>query len=406
MNFKKILVLLLLIAVTVGVGYGLYYMFFRAPTGPVTPPVNAPVNAAPGAGLPIAEPGVPLPIAPPAAELELPPGVDRVAQGGVTLTKPVVTVPTTGASLSASGQINYYDRLDGKFYRLQPDGTVTALSGKEFFNVSDATFNPQGDQAILEYPDGSNIYYDFTSGKQVTLPQHWEDFDFSGDGGKIIAKSLGIDRGSRFLVVSNPDGSNARAVQELGDNAAKVIVDWSPNNQIVAWSQTGTSTGSETKQIFAIGQNQENFKALYVEGLGFQPQWSPSGNQLLYSTSGSLSDYKPMLWVSDASGDDIGNNRRNLPINTWANKCAFASENEVYCAVPIELVTGAGLQPSLSDNTPDTIYRIDLATGLQETVAIPEGEHTVGRLMLSPDGRRLYFTDKASGVINQIDLAP
>jgi len=351
-------------------------------------------------------PGAPAPVTPPAAELELPPGIDRVAQGGVTLTKPVVTTPTVGAALSAAGQINFYDRLDGKFYRMLPDGTVTALSGKEFHNVSSVAFNPQGDQAILEYPDGSNIYYDFTSGKQVTLPRHWESFDWNAGGDKIIAKSLGIDRDSRFLVIANPDGSNARAIQELGDNADKVIVDWSPNNQIVAWSQTGISSGTETKQIFAIGQNRENFKALYVEGLGFRPQWSPSGRQLLYSTASSLSDYKPMLWVCDASGDDIGNNRRSLPIYTWADKCVFASENEIYCAVPDELVTGAGLQPSLSDYTPDTIYRIDLTTGLQETVAIPEGRHTVGRLMLSPDGRRLYFTDKASGVINRIDLAP
>ncbi|MBI4457406.1 hypothetical protein HY633_00390 [Candidatus Uhrbacteria bacterium] len=402
MNFRKILIFILLLAVAGGIGFALYSLFF-APAAP-TEVVNAPVtNAPPTTGLPEAGVGAP-PTGVPARPGAPLPGVSAVARGGLTQVTPVAPVPTTGASVSASGALNYYNRADGKFYRVRPDGTVQSLSNKAFFNVDKATFDGGGGKAILEYPDGSNILYDFNSNTQVTLPKHWEDFNFSERGDKIAAKTMGVDPASRFLVISNPDGSGARAVQELGENADKVKVSWSPNNQVVGMAVTGDSFGVDRKEVFFIGANGENYKSMIVEGLDFRPEWNPSGDRLLYSVAGSLSDYKPGLWIVDAQGDDIGRNRRSLNVNTWADKCAFHDDNSLYCAVPQELTEGAGLQPAVADGTADDIYRIDLSTGLQTKIAVPEGSHTVDSMMVSPDGGSLFFTDKGSGIINKVML--
>ena len=408
-RLKKIFLFLGFLAVTALIGFGLYYLFFRTaptPTEELPPEINAPA----GAGLPEAGIGAPTPVPTDKKPTEplLPPGVSRVADGGVTLTTQVVDVPTVGASLSESGSLNYYNRVDGKFYRMLPDGTMESLSSKVFYNVDKATFDPVGNKAIIEYPDGSNILYDFASSEQVTLPRHWEEFNFSGAGDKIVAKSIGIDQSNRFLIVANPDGSGARAVQDLGNNADKVQVAWWPNNQIVATATTGESFGVDSKEVYLIGQNHENFKSMVVEGLNFEPKWAPGGQQMVYSVSGELSDYKPSLWIVDAQGDDIGKNRRSLNIDTWADKCTFADDNTLYCAVPDpdQMVRGAGLQPDVVADVPDTLYKIDLSTGLQTKVAIPEGSHSIESLMLTPDGKNMYFTDKGSGIINKIELAP
>ncbi len=404
MDRKQILVLIGLILVTVGIGFAIYWMFFRAPLAPLQPPANVPVNA-PVTPLPVAPTGPPTAVVPPAVpSLPTPAPVSPVAQGGVTVVTPVYTNATLGATMTSSGTMSFYDRNSNKFYRMNADGSTTLLSNKEFYNVQNATFDPRGSKAIMEYPDGSNIYYDFNTGKQVTLPKHWQEFEFTAQGDKIAAKSLGTDVSNRFLVVSNPDGSGARPVQELGENADQVTVAWSPNSQVVAMASTGEPYGTDGKEVYFIGQNQENFRSMVVEGLDFRPLWSPSGGQMLYSAAASGSDYKPELWVVDASGDDIGKNRRSLNINTWADKCTFDNENTVYCAVPDDLQTGVGLQPSLADNTPDTIYKIDLNTGLQTKVAVPEGQHTIGQLMLTPDRSKLYFTDKNGGLLNKIQL--
>lgn len=397
---RRALILVLLILATVGVGVGLYFLFFRAPAAP--PAVNVPVNA-PTAGLPPSAPGAPAGGAAPGVPA-LPPGVSAVAQGGLTLVTPVAAIPTVGATISASGTLSFYNRGDGKFYRMSPDGTLSELSNKTFFNVQTATFDRAGNKAILEFPDGSNILANFATGSQVTLPKHWEDFDFSAAGDKIAAKSIGIDPQNRFLVVANPDGSGARAVQELGTNADRVQVKFSPNNQIVGTAETGDFTGPDSREVFLIGQNNENFKSIVVQGFDFRNQYSPGGDSMLYSVAGSDSSYKPQLWIVDSSGDNIGKNRRSIPVETWADKCAFTSNTTVVCAVPQQLEDGAGLQPEVADTTPDDLVRIDLDTGLQTKIATPEGGHTIDKVIPTPDGSAIFFTDKGSGTINKIQL--
>lgn len=403
MNWKKLLLLVGMIAVVAAVGYAIYTIFFAPPEEVLPPEEEIIIDEI--TGLPIARPGVPPEVAPP-EELppEIIPVVSEIAEGGLTTVEPLVSAPTTGVAMSATGEVSYYNRADGKFYRINRDGTIGQLSEKEFYNVSDATFDPYGDKAILEYPDGSNVMYDFTTGTQVTLPKHWEEFGFDARGDSIVAKSIGIDESNRFLIVSSPDGSGARAVQELGANADKVKVAWSPSNQIIATSETGKSLGLTAREVYFLGQYHENFKSMIIEGLDFRPKWNPTGQQLLYSTASADNDYKPTLWVVDAAGDDIGRNRRTLNVDTWADKCTFQDTSTLYCAVPQETFRGLGLQPSMGEDIPDNIYRIDIDTGLQTLIAVPEGRHTVGQIMLAPDGSRLYFTDQATGVINEIKL--
>lgn len=401
MNFKKIIGIILFIAVSIGIGFAIYTLFFKEPVE-VVEVVN--VNeAGGGGGLTPAQPGVPV-TPPTGGAAGLPPGVSPIADGGITVVTPVAPVPTVGASISSNGQLNYYNRNDGKFYRLNNDGTTSSLSNKTFFNVSNAKFDPAGNKAIIEYPDGANVMFDFATNQQVTLPKHWEGFDFNPDGSQIVAKSVGLDPDARFLVVSNPDGSGARAVQELGSNQDKVETNWSPNNEIIATATTGRKFGVDRQEVYLLGQYGENFRSMIVEGLDFRPKWAPGGQQMVYSVAGSISDWKPQMWVVDAQGDNIGRNRRSIAINTWADKCTFADQDTMYCAVPNELPRGAGLQPAIADSTPDTIYKINLNTGLQTKIAEPEGQHTVGQIMLTPDKKTMYFTDKSSGVLNKIQL--
>ncbi len=190
----------------------------------------------------------------------------------------------------------------------------------------------------------------------------------------------------------------------LGENADKVQIAWSPNNQIIATSRTGEPQGFDRQEILLVGMHGENFKSLIVEGWGFDYKWSPQGDRMLYNVYNSASDYKPLLWIVDAQGDRIGSNRRSLGINTWAEKCAFADNSTVYCAVPQTLERGYGMMPELADTIPDTFYKIDLSTGLKTPVAVPYGTYTASQVTISADGQYLYFTDKATGRLNRIQL--
>ncbi|MDO8599592.1 MAG: hypothetical protein Q7S02_05795, partial [bacterium] len=221
---------------------------------------------------------------------------------------------------------------------------------------------------------------------------------------RIAGKSIGIDRENRFLFDAEPDGNGYRPIEPLGTNARRVDVSWSPNNQVIAFSRTGNDIGDGRQQILLIGRNGENFPGLTVEGIDFRPQWSPTGSRILYSDTSDAGDYKPELWVVGGVGDTIGANRQRLRVNTWADKCAFANDTTLYCAVPERLERGAGLEPRIAASTPDTIERIDLTTGLRTTVGRPAEDLTVTQIQISPDGGRLYFTSSQDGRLREMQL--
>jgi len=323
-----------------------------------------------------------------------------------TQTVPIESITTQtieGAAISQDGKsIYYYDTQSDKFYIAGKDGQIKPLSDKVFHEVDNVIWSPQKDKAVLEYPDGSNIVYDFTTKTQITLPAHWEDFGFSQDGSKIISKNISLDSENNFLIITDSTGTKTKIVQRLGTNGDKVIPAWSPNNQMIAFF-VGDS-GIDQQEIFFIGQNNENFKSMIVEGWGFQGKWTPQGDKVLYSVYSTASQNKPELWVVDASVNSIGRNREPIQLQTWADKCTFYDNSTVYCAVPNSLQEGAGLLPSETDNSADTIYKININTGAKTEIAVPNQDHTMENLIISSDGKEMYFTDKTDGKLYKISL--
>ncbi|EKD33387.1 MAG: hypothetical protein ACD_76C00041G0005 [uncultured bacterium] len=399
-RLKKILLVSAFILAVLGIATGLYFAFFRK-AGPA--PEQIPPAGEEPSGVTVLPPsgaGVPVPTAPGAVGLP----VSDIAKGGATKTQQIATAVNSTTISQDGASINFYKPEDGLFYRSDAAGNITKLSSQKFPNAKNIAWDSSGQQAVIEFPDGANIVYNFQTGRQFTLPEHWEDFDFSANGSQIVAKSIGIDPGNRWLVVASSDGSTAKSVVPLGTNADKVTVSWSPNDAVIGFSRTGSvQTGFARQQILPLGMNNENFKGLIVEGLNFHPKWSPSGEKILYDISGELSDYKPLLWVVDGSPSTMGDNRRGLGIRTWADKCAFQSNTTLYCAVPNSMPDGSGLQRELARGSNETIYKIDLDTYKITTAGFPENGGEVNNPTVSSDGGMFYYTD-SQGALMQMRL--
>ncbi len=327
---------------------------------------------------------------------------DPIAIGGVTKTELVLSRPSFKPTLDKLGNMAYYDLRDSKFYKMDEEGNVIPLSDKVFNRVTEVDWAPKADKAVIHYPDGNKIIYNFNTEKQVTLPKHWDDFSFSPDGNQLSAKSLAENPDNRWLIVFSDQGTGARALEPLGDNYDKVYPAWSPNNQSVAMWTDGLDFNRQ-KLVF-LGLNEENFKSTVIEGRGFQPLWSEQGDKLLYSVYNDNNNMNPRVWVVDAQGQNIGQNRRNLGLDTWASKCTFAGNDDVYCAVPNNLPPGSGLFPEAAENSIDSLYHINLKTGSQQMIATPENNVNISQVMVNPGQSKLYFTDKRSGQIYQIKL--
>lgn len=404
MKNKKILLIIGFILIISLIAFALYYVFIRQKE--TTPIINLPGINAPTTGLPGAETGTPpgLVINTPSTVSPLP-TASSVASGGLTQSPALTSLPVKDITLTSDGKsINFYSPNEGKFYKIDSSGQTVALSNKTFFDVQKITWSPQGTKSILEFPDNSKIFYDFNSNKQVTLPKHWEDFSFSNSGNQIAAKSLGLDKDNRWLLLSNPDGTEAEPIFALGNNEDKVTVSYSPAGGIIGFSDTGHPQGFAKKQIVTLGSTGETLNPLMVEGLSFEPIWSTKGDKLVYSTYNLDSEYKPTLWVTNAQGEQTGTGRHKLNVNTWSEKCSFADNQTLYCAVPQALIYGAGFEPSLTDNVADEIYKIDLTTNAKTLIAQPESSSNISSMVISQDKSTLYYTDKNTGLLHEIKL--
>ncbi len=405
-RLKRVLLILGFIAICVGLGFTIYWVFFRLAPPSVTPEAE---ESATGQ-LPLAGASVPgqpdemawtgEPSLPQNPAVRTPLALPEVQPTPVVSRTQIVSEAITRAlspAVTSDSSVRFYNPIDGLFYRITSDGLQIPLSDKPFFDVQSVSWGKVSDKAVLTFPDGSHISYDFKTNRQATLPKYWDEFDFSPNDDQLVSKSVGNNEDNRFLVIANADGTNARALEELGQNQDKVHVSWSPNNQTVAYAFTGEPLGFDRQAIVLVGQHHENFKNLIVEGRGFIPNWSPSGQNILYSVYSGDIGFRPTIWVSGGSGDSINANRRNLGLETWADKCAWHTEQLVYCAVPTNLGDGAGLQRDLFTDTLDVIYKIDLASGSLTNLGQPDGNPSVNQLTVSSDGKAVFFNDRSSG---------
>lgn len=412
---KKIAIGVVLAAVAVAAGFGIYYLFFRAPEEAA--PVNEVVNEVGGLpGVPTGVPTnqvvneVPTNAALPEAaiperitKITAPKGVSAVAQGGVTQVSTNYTETAKGMTV-ANGQNNpyLYNQSDGYFYSINPQGTLTKISISKYPNVQDISWSPNGDQAILEFPDGSNILYNFRTNRQVTLPESWNDFSFNSQGTKIAFKDTNTNLEYNWLAMANPDGSQQKYIEHLGRDYDRVEVNWSKSGHAIAtYNEAKDST---TTAIHLIGQNDENYRAIDGKGFNLSSMWVPDGKRLIYDAYSFDTSNKPMLYIVDAYGDRIGYNHNSLGLNTWIEKCTFQGESTMYCAVPKYLPEHAGFQPTVADDIPDYIYKIDLNTGSKAIIAEPELTYTIDTMQVSADGKYIYFTDKTTGALHYIEL--
>lgn len=398
-RLKRILLIAGFAAAVVLMGVLIFTILFRPPTVAPTPDEEEPL---PPGSLPGAEPGVPTVV--PGEPDEEEPGIlepSPIATGGPTFTQQLTTSGVSSPNVSGN-TVAYYDPNDGRFYTIDSEGNVVALSDAQFPQAETVVISNNAQSAAIEFPDGSNVLYNFTTETQTTLPNHWEDFDFSPAADQVVTKSIGIDPNNRSLVVTSADGTRTQVIAALGTNDDDVQVNWSPNNQIVGFSETGSvQTGFGRRQIYLISQDGEEAGGLIVEGGNFSALWSPTGSHILYSVADFANDNRPSLWYTNATGQ-VGSERTKFPLETWVEKCTFSDANTVYCAVPRAVVNESGLDQNLITSA-DDVYAIDLRSGRTSLLASPVLNLSMFNLFVSEDGSTLYFTDNL-GRLNSMRL--
>lgn len=404
---KVILRVIALFVVAGAIGTGLYFLFFASKPSVIETPDETP-STGNGGSLPSSPDaenggntggGTETPGDSGTGSLPSSP----VADGGPTTNYILTTSAVVAPTVTGSGTVAYYDPGDGHFYTIDRNGSAKLLSDASFAEAESVTFSDSADEAVIEFPDGSNVAYNFNTGKQVSMPSHWEDFAFSGDGTSIATKSVAADPSARALVITSADGSTTKVVAALGSNQNLVDANMSPDGSVVAFSKTGDSGSAFGQQeIYMIDQEGNASGVLLVNGSNFTARWSPDSGHILYSVADASDDYRATLWYADKDGDRKTGTRQAVGLRTSADKCTFASNTTVYCAAPKEMPADGGASPSLITAN-DDVYRIDLNTLRVTLVATPSVATRMSNLSVGQNGSTLYYTDK-SGRLNYLRL--
>ncbi len=448
---KKILMVVGFIAIVVLLAFLIWYVFFRKPTITPTPPITEGEGGAIVEGnlanLPISTYGSGITIVidnsaygtygvsenlsnmtieeimekyrnqdlknvneietVPEKNTNIPLNVSDVANGGPTRTS-IIALGNNVAPVISGNNLISFNPDDGMFYKLNLDtNEKNPLTSDTFKGASNIIWAPTNDKAVIEFPDGSNVVYDFNKDKQYVLPKDWYDFSFQKDGNKLAFMIDSNNYENRWLAISNIDGSGLTGIEPLGNNADKVDVMYSPNEQMVALSRTGEPIGMFQQSVLLIGLHGENFNDLKIEGRGYHPLWSPAGDKVVYDAYNQDTAYKPNIWVINATSDTAGIGSRSLGLNTWVSKCGFSSDGKLlYCAVPREMPEGAGMFPEMMDDAKiaDDIYVVNIYTGYKKLVAQPNIDVTISKVFLNSDNSILYYQEKDTGNIYSIKL--
>lgn len=400
-RLKLILKIIGLLALTALIGYFMYLLFFRG--GPSVTPTEGGGTTTPAGTLPGSQAGGPTigggTTTPPSGGLP----ASGVASGGPTTTLQLTSTRITAPTITGGNKISFYDPRDGKFYTIDANGNIVALSDATFPQAETVVFSESASKAAIEFPDGSNILYDFAADQQTTLPAHWTDFAFSPDTDQVVSKSLGNDVNSRALTITSSDGTRTQVIAALGEAEAKVTPSWSPNKNIVAFSETGQlQSGLGKREIYLLDATGEAASAIMVDGSHFSAIWSPKGTSILYSIANPSNHNRAELWYTGATGQSEGVGRKNLGIETWTDKCAFADETTVYCAVPRTGANNSGSDSRLVTSF-DDVYSINVTSGRKTLVAKPVINMQINQLSISDDQSLLYFTDSV-GRLNYLRL--
>ena len=153
--WKKILMGIILLLIVISLSYLLYIFFFKSEIT-TTPTTFIPSDT-------VLEPGqLPEVVTRPTDQVSpddtsfqgLVPS--KVARGGLTEVQKNTFSSSKGAMTSSQGLV-FYDSSSGKFLKVLSNGQLAEYSDKVFHQVESITWDRNGSQAILEYPDGANI---------------------------------------------------------------------------------------------------------------------------------------------------------------------------------------------------------------------------------------------------------
>jgi hypothetical protein len=397
---KKILLFGSIAVVVIGLALGLYFIFFSG-KAPGTNP-----NPFVGAG--DKEPGDTASSGPiEGAGTVVAPHLIRITEGPVAHGALALHVSVPGVSSTTppieDTEVRYIERQSGNVYAFRlHDRTLTRISNKTLPGVIEASWFPDGSQALAR----------FVSNEGGVDSVATYVLSASGGDGYFLTPNLsgaGVTASSSIYTLSTGTGGSAAslivpstgAVSTLFSSALSAI-NTQPLNQ-TDYLVTTKPSQEIAGYSFIYSTKSKVFSRVIGPSTGLSTLPDPTGKRILYSY---VYRGKVLLAVTDVETRSV----IQLPVATLAEKCAWAPDGQsLYCGVPTALSTDL---PDTwyqgAQHFTDRLWNIDLGTRLATLVvdpmAVAETSIDMVSLTLDPAEDALIFTNKTDGSLWAYDF--
>lgn len=267
-----------------------------------------------------------------------------------------------------------------------------------------ALFGKNGSSVLLRYLDSDNLIQTYSA----TIPAATSTAEIQGG---VDLKGIFLTMGIKDVSVS-PSADKIFTLVNFGDIVVGTIsnVDGTKKSQVFSspfteWLSSWTNDKTillATKPssvapgyVYALDVNSESFKKIYGGTNGLTAVLSPDGKNLLVSESSNGFPSLKIYGLESRSVSDTG-------LKTIAEKCLWASNDTIYCAVPKTTPPASGGYPdawyqglvSFSDSMwkiDSVVLSTDLVFDISENARAPID---ATNLATDKGGSHLFFVNK------------
>jgi Tol biopolymer transport system component len=283
-------------------------------------------------------------------------------------------VVSFGPALSYDGKSIWYFTQEGKLFKQSvSSGLKQEYALPEALPVTGAIWPLTGSDFIVESTSGGNkafSYYDSESKQFVKYASNIKYVDFMPDGRRVIYNWV------------ESSGKSTLSIADFNSKNFRTLVELPQSDQVVKVSPQGTRAFTYRKSSENDGVLNyiplDNPKVIKIKtGLSNRVTWAPDGRKFVFNKlDPSNEERNGKLWIGDIT------NAMDKPLDIEASpeKVVFKKDGSMlYVAAPL----GSG----------ESIWQINTNTYAKTEIFRSSSSQsiTVNNLLLSEDGKNLYF---------------